>query len=826
MSYKGEQFNVDKLKLVLSSKSLFYKTENFIKKTKYVSNLNLLLTKFCETIIFNQNNIKISKNDNQDLDCFLISSLDNKYTFLFKFGYQINSTLNDFDIVFFDYISDSNLLNERVDEYIDNSLNIKVKIESFKKLVKFQDFNKLYLISNISNVNLPRLSKEQKEIVETIDKNILVQGIAGSGKTNICIDKIIFTACKNYSGKVLYTTFSRGLLIDTKLKIENYKKDLEDVVKKFKSNDIIFLDDNHKKALENRLGIYFFSDDDDKILNKLENIISYLENKVDYFLIEDIYKNTFKEDKEFVGQNYFVNIYSKNLKNHQIEKSFLKLTKYSKEIIYKEIFGMIYGYYSLNDNNEIMPLKVYTEARKNSFSSIECQAIYQIAVDYKKYCEHNNLIDNNSASKQLINLLDSKNNNLNKKDFLDNKNGFNSKFEYSLSIIDEVQDYTQVNLCLFKKLSLKLFCVGDAQQMINPSYFSFGYLKNLLYEKNLTDVKELKHNYRNSEKIEKIIDSLSEINIKEFGTHNFVLKGESIDNGIDSKAVYISDKEFIDNIANNGFDDVTFVVSSLNEKQQLQRVLKNFEILTVSEIKGLERNTIITYNILTANDEKWKLLDANKVNHKQADENSVFRYYYNLFYVGLSRAKQNIFIVEDETIKQFQKFFKENFENKTSKNAISLLSEIVSKSEFTQKEFIERVDEFIKQEQFENAKFAANKIKDSTIRIDKLRTIEVYENLIHYGKYREAGIKFWEYGLIDEAKKQFTLSGDTILIELLDSCNKGSNKDLNIDIIQYYLDVKDNKLASDFIMQTINKDINQLKQSFKYIKNNFEKIRR
>ena len=55
----------------------------------------------------------------------------------------------------------------------------------------------------------------------------LFAGHYGSGKTNICIDKIIFTACRNYSGKTLYTTFSRGLLIDTKLKVEEI---LENVV--------------------------------------------------------------------------------------------------------------------------------------------------------------------------------------------------------------------------------------------------------------------------------------------------------------------------------------------------------------------------------------------------------------------------------------------------------------------------------------------------------------------------------------------------------------------------------------------------------------------
>lgn len=803
------QSNLNVKKTVLSSKSLFYKTENFIKQTKYISNLDFLLSKLCETIILNASQIVNTKQNNNNLiDCFLIETSDKNFSFLFKFGFQVGENLNRHDIIFFEYLSSNDKTRSlRVDEYIKVNLNLRVVIKEQKKLVKPQDFLKLYLISNVSNINLPKLSKTQQQIVETVDKNVLVQGVAGSGKTNICIDKIIFTACKNYTGKVLYTTFSRGLLMDTKIKVENYKKDLEKVLNDYKSNNIVFLDDNHKKALENRLGIYFFSDDDEQIFKKIEKIINYLNTKVDYLLIEDLYKNKFGDKCKFVGQNYFLNTYCQNLSNHQIKTCFNKLSQYSKEIIYKEIYGMIFGSFSLQEKFEILPLDKYIQARQNSFSKEDCVTIYQIAQDYKKHCEKNNLLDNNSASKMLINAL------------VDN-------FEYSLVVVDEVQDYTQANLCLFKNLGLKLFCVGDALQMINPAYFSFGYLKNLLYEKDLTDVIELKHNYRNSVKIAQIIDELSQINKVEFGTHNFVLKGESIDNGIQSTAVYVKDFDFEKQIAKNNFDNFTFVVASEDNKKNLQKVIKNQEVLTVSEIKGLERNTVVIYNLLSSNADKWKILERNKINHKQADENSVFRYYYNLFYVGLSRAKQNIFVVENSKIVQFENFFNSNFEVCSTEDALNILGEIVSKVEFTEQEVLDRVKEFIKLEQYDNAKFTVNKIKDDVKRIDFLRTIEINENLIQYGKYREAGIKFWEYGLIDEAKNMFTLSGDKILIELIDNLTKNNNKDLNIDIVNYFDDVKDNPLAQAFIVETVQKDVASLKSSFNELKENFKKGRK
>ena len=796
------QLVVNTSQTILSSNSLFFKTDNFLKQTKDITQVDTLLNKVAETILLNINNSIFSVR-NSEKSCFSATTHDNQYSFFFKFGYQIDGGLNKNDIVFFDCVL-SKKFSMRTDEYVKSKANIKVTIKQEETTSK--NFNKLYLISNVSGVNLPRLSAEQKEIVETIDKNVLVQGVAGSGKTNICIDKIIFTACKNYSGKVLYTTFSRGLLVDTKLRIENYKKDLESILDDYREKRIKFLDSDHKKALENKLGIYFFSDDDDHIFAKIEKVLNYLNNKVDYLLIEDIYKAKFGADCKFVNEDYFIKEYCKNTANHQIEKNFAKLSNHSKEIIYKEIYGMILGAYSLTDKKDIASLEEYVIKRQSSFSRQECEMIYQIAIDYKKYCDKNNLLDNNFASKQLLEVIDD--------------------FEYSLAIIDEVQDYTQANLCVFKKLSLKLFCVGDALQMINPSYFNFGYLKNLLYEKNLVDVRELKFNYRNTKKITEIIDNLGEINKQEFGSHSFVLKGQSVDDGIESNAVFVRDKDFAKNVANRGYEDITFVVANQQEKKELSNIVKSQEILTVSEIKGLERNNIVAYNLLSTNSDKWKALQRNKINHKLADENSVYRYYYNLFYVGLSRAKQNLFVFENEELQQFENFFKMNFERRSSSETMKLLDKLVSKAEFSQQELQNRVNEFIKLGQYDNARFAASKIKNYDVQVDALRTIEISEEYVSRGDYRSAGIKFWEYGMLSQAKNQFKLSNDTMLIELIDMCNKSSNTDLNIDIVNYFDDVKDNPQAQAFIVDTIKKDIASLKSSFAKIKDNFKKGRK
>lgn len=800
------QFDVNTQKILLSSKSVLYKTENFIKQTKYIANVDFFVSKLSEAITKNINDIVFAENfDVDSLNCFCIKTNKNDLSFVFKFGYQIGADLNKFDIVFFDVdFADKQIRqnDQRLNVFLSSNKNFKVSVSKAKRFCKEQDFIKLYLVSNQCGINLPKLNAKQKEIVETTNKNVLVQGVAGSGKTNVCIDKIIFSACQNYGGKVLYTTFSRGLLVDTKLKIEAYKAELEDFLKTYQTGNVEFLDGDHKKALENKFGIYFFSDDDSNIIDKIKRVAEFLNSKVDFLLVEDIYKNVFG-NATFVDQEYFVNKYSKTMTNHQLAKGFAKLQNFSKEIIFKEIFGMILGFYDLKNPQQILPLQAYVDLRQNSFSKQECETIYQIALDYQKHCLQNGLLDNNSASKCLLKTV--------------------SQPQYSLAIIDEVQDYSQVNLCLFKKLSIKMFCVGDALQMINPSYFSFGYLKNLLFEKDVTAVSELTNNYRNSKKIEQIIDSLAQINKAEFGTHSFVLKGQSIDSGTKTTAVYVNATDFASQIAKSGFDNFTFVVSSAQKKAELRKIIKNQEILTVSEVKGLERNTVVAYNLLSDNRDKWQLLQSQKVNHKQADENSVFRYYYNLFYVGVSRAKQNIFVVENSNIQQFSNFFKTQFENASTAGAIKTLADIVSKIQFTQAEVFERVAEFVKLGQYDNARFMATKILDDVKRTQTEQTIDINQQFISAGRYREAGIKFWQFGMTEQAKQQFVLSGDQKLIELVDACNKNSAGGLGIDIVSYFDDVKDNSVAQKFIVETVQQDLADLKASLKQIKQYFKK---
>lgn len=803
---KNFNIEVNTNKQILSSETKIYKTESFFYQTKKLSKVDTFILNIAEGLLSVASVLVSEFETNQQVNTFQIDTFDKSFSFYIKLGFQVkNVDLCKKDIIFykntgkFDDIKNN---DQRLVQYLKTHKIFNVTVKPVFETTPESEFKKLYLVMDSEFINIPMLNKKQQSFVEVENKNLLIQGVAGSGKTNVCLSKIIWTACKNYTGRILYSTFSRGLLIDTKNKIDLFKNNIKSFIDDYKNNRIIFLDKNHKKAIENRLGIVLIVDTESNIVKKLYQIVEFLDSHIDYFLLEDLYKETFDEMPNMFGEKEFLNDFLKNISNHQLKNRLEKIKNLSLQIIYKEIFGMIFGC----DKDEMLSLEEYKKLRQNSFSSDECETIYGIAKLFGDFQKTQNISDNNEISRKLL------------------KNKQKIK-KYSLSIIDEVQDFTQINLKLLKEISIKMFCVGDALQMINPSYFSFSYLKKLMYNEDVTDVAELESNYRNNKKIVEILNDLSEINIKEFGTHSFVLTGESIDENTLSNAVYVNDKRFFDNLKNQKFENFTILVSDFEQKQQLRQIFKKQEILTISEIKGLERETVLLYNILTSNFDKWQKLNMLNINHKQADENSVYRFFFNLFYVGLSRAKHNLFVYEEKQIPTFEEFFKRNFDLKNYSEASELFSNIIGKLEIDDDEIYQRIDEFIKLGQFDNARFYANKFESGIESTKQLAKIDAFENYVFKGKNKEAGIALWKAGLSDEAKKQFAISGDNNLIDFIDKLQGKNAENLDAEIVRFFVDFDENDDAQRLILDILKQDLEEVKEKHRWTKNKLKEFK-
>lgn len=793
-------------KQILSSECRIFKTERFFLQTKKISSIDKLVLKIAESIELKIDEIYKTFSNGEKIK-FIVSTIDKAFSFLVTIKNTHDKNVVIKDIVFEKVLSEFE--NVKMN---DQRVNIYLKSNKiFSCLLKsgFDDedvsLDKLYYVSGSDYVNFPMLSEKQQKLVSIENENVLVQGVAGSGKTNICISKIIFAACKGYAGKVLYSTFSRGLILDTKNKLEVFKNTVKNFIDDYKNGRLVFLDKDRKRAIENRLGIFIVADNEINVIKRLEGIVSFLENQVDYFLLEDIYKSYFDENINICDERMFIDDFVKNMKNHQLKNRLEKLKNISLSVCYKEIYGMILGT-ATDLQNEMISFEKYKQIREKCFDRQELEVIYELAKEFVNYKKSQNLIDNNEISIKLL------------------KNKEKLK-KYSLSIIDEVQDFTEINLRLIDAISIKLFAVGDALQMINPTYFSFAGLKRIMFKQDLTNVAELECNYRNNKKIVEILDNLSKINVKAFGTHSFVLSGESMDEGSSSNAIFVSNKEFLEKIKNQKFENFTILVSSPEEKEKYRKLFNRQEILTIAEIKGLERDTVLLVNVLSSNLDKWQKLERFNTNHKEADENSVYRYYYNLFYVGLSRAKHNLIVFESEKVPLFDTFFDENFECLTAEKAYDKFAEIISKIEIDDDEIWARINEFIKVGQFDNARFYIPRFENSVYATQAQEKIDTYQFFVFKGKHRDAGIKLWKAGLIKEAKEQFMLSGDQKLIDFLDSLESKNNSTLDTDIVKFFCDFEDNEDAQKLIVETIKLDLanckkihNQTKSYLKILK--------
>ena len=647
-------------------------------------------------------------------------------------------------------------------------------------------FDKLYRTFS-AEVNLPLLDDAQREIVFTEGKNLLVQGIAGSGKTNLCIDKILFAASSGYRGKTLYSTYSRGLLIDVKRKVEDFLFSLKSCLAAYEEGRAKAADASETLAMSRLIGVPLSPSE--SVVAQLFRIADYLEHRVDYLLLEDIFRSELG-DRARADEGTFAD-FLRNVRNYNLTQRLSRLD-IRREVLYKEIYGFLFG----KAVDKPMSKEQYVSERKGAFSRAEAECIFDLAESYRAEIAAKGLLDLNLACAEVAPP---------------------QVPVYSLAILDEVQDFTEVQLAFFRSLAIKLFCVGDASQMVNPSYFSFARLKDLLYRKDVTDVAELSYNYRNSPEIAGVVAALSDLNRATFGVHGFVLSAEAVSGGEGSFAVTFKSADFARRIGRERTDNFTVVVAGGEQKEALRALLPNKEILTVSEIKGLERDTVVLYNVLSANADKFDRLERTEINRKSADENSLYRYYFNLFYVGVSRARRHLFVAEEKEIPQFRDFFKENFRALSTAEAVEKLKETVGSTLVDQEEYKRRAEEFTRLGQYDNALHAAANLINDREKEKAILDVSLWKEHISRGDYIGAGVAYWEQGYLKEAKEYFELGGEKDLSDLIDAASGGTDEKLDYRILRHYDKFKTNPAAMRIILSLLKKDSAALRETSKDI---------
>lgn len=466
----------------------------------------------------------------------------------------------------------------------------------------------------LQNVLKENSSKYMKNIVNTIQQEqnlvirddktdtLIVQGIAGSGKTSVALHRIAYLLYKidnlnsnnvlifspnnifqDYIGNVLpelgedntlittFHDFANSYIKEYK-KVESYSSFLSRYYKnEYQNNDLIKykLSDNIIPILEN------YASTITKLCHFIKNI-EYKEEIISKNELNDLFNNRYNKFNLFDRFDYIAekinNKYFKGKKQDQIRIKSLLLKSINLTTNLKEI------YISFYDSQEFL----------NS---------------YNGYFNRNENIKN--INKKILNYEDSSL-------FIYLKFLLTSipyKVSTKLVVIDEAQDYTILQYKIIKSIfkNAKYTILGDINQTINP-FYKYDNLNTLqkIFNKNNKYI-ELNKTYRSTEEIieysNKILGLKHSVTVRR--NNNIPVKVYELDyNTLIEKIKYLKTKyNSIALITKSSIDSLE-IYNNLNQEfsdisvinDEIDNYNRNLVIMPVFISKGLEFDSVIIIN--------------------------------------------------------------------------------------------------------------------------------------------------------------------------------------------------------------------------------------
>ena len=247
--------------------------------------------------------------------------------------------------------------------------------------------------------------------------------------------------------------------------------------------------------------------------------------------------------------------------------------------------------------------------------------------------------------------------------------------------VDEVQDLTESQICLFKFVSNNqcgYFFAGDtAQTIANGVGFQFDSLKDLFHSEFLADdedkrdltpsVQQLKQNFRThngvltlANTVIKLISFFFPLTIDKLADETSLVLGP--------KPIFLEDKVdvisalFSDSTKCEFGSEQVILTRDVATKEKLRMICKDSAlVLTVLEAKGMEFQDCLIYNFFSSGDHgsKWRILggayeflgapeeDGKPYTAFDPSVHSLLNLELKYLYVLLTRAKKNLVIFEE-----------------------------------------------------------------------------------------------------------------------------------------------------------------------------------
>ena len=496
--------------------------------------------------------------------------------------------------------SDLNVVDEMLQEVLDENSSDKMK--------------------NIVNT----IQKEQNEIIRNVhDKNLIVQGIAGSGKTSVALHRIAFLLYKIKNLKsanvVIFSpnnVFSEYIsdvlpeLGEDNTSETTFKDFAQSFIKEFKETESFttFIERYYTKKDDDVSFTTFKLSDE--MIDVIENYVKEIENNIK--ITSDIEIKTDTIDKEYL--NYILKERFNRL------PLFSRIEKMAEHLCDK--YGLSYGKNKksfiklIKDNLNIKPN--YVEIYKDLYLSNSFK---------EKYCGVKEI----KLNKKIINYDDSL-------CFIYLK-GLLTGFPYSNLIkqvvIDEAQDYNMMQykiICnIFKRASFTI--LGDVNQTINPyyKYDTLSKIGDILNDK--SKYVELNKTYRSSPNIISYANKV--LNLKQVS---------AIRNSNNIPVQYRGDISYLKNDVNNlkkKYKSVAIITKDEEESIKIYNYLKD-DVKDISLMKDssldFNKNLVVVPSYLSKGLEFDSVISYTDMNNKYTKDE---RY---LFYVVVTRSQHELII--------------------------------------------------------------------------------------------------------------------------------------------------------------------------------------
>ena len=655
--------------------------------------------------------------------------------------------------------------NQQVEEYLTSEESIDEFID--QQYINF-DYDPNRVITRVINVEtmgqllderedkaVYYLNDEQFECLAPTDAPTFIFGSAGSGKTTINIHKAFILAMQPI--KIAYFTYSSYLVEDAKKLFQKILEEspeyrADELLKRvhfYHLNDYISQEVSiyqtvsyeqfrtwvieRQPLLLKQLGIGIYD-----IWKEIRGIIKgmipkewidYRVNMNEWSLASDLVEVIVKKGLGHVD--------GEDLVLHA-EKLYEAKTRFLDQYELKAVLLMhqILDQYLLN--HALIPKEIYLKLDEQYclYSSSQRELLYELTLRYQMFLSAEGKVDENDMARQFLNRLMNQNVPL-----------------FDFVIADEIQDLTEIQIyCLIRLARNRnnLLFSGDINQTIRPTYFHTGRIESILKTSN-THLGFIKHqlvkNYRSTKEVVDLANQVVNLRIQRLGLnkkndyHEIPIRGEQ-------HPIYYFDAKhplemvkLIETGLNRHY--VAIVVPDEEEKKNFERLTQQKgAVFTVEEIKGIEKEYIICYNVMTKYKTAWETILNQDVMYQNQ-----YRYYFNLLYVALTRARHHLCFIEEDMPPSLYEQFESEFLSFDTFDETELKLNQLS----TDNQFYKEAQLYERRELYEQAitEYELSQLEEAKTDIARCRAlmknkeghhIEAGHDLMHLKEYEKAAL--------------------------------------------------------------------------------------